>query len=67
MEITTLSLFDLAAWLNFPAKTLWDLTTHPDEPLPVYDSETMQFYRPDVIEWLHRLGLAAPDEDPIIL
>lgn len=63
-----MTLFDLSDWLKIPAKSLWSLTTHPDEPLPIWDLETMRFYKPDVVDWVHRWGMAAPGEveGPII-
>lgn len=59
------SIFELAAWLHIPAKALWTLTQNEDEPLPIYDPETMRFYQPDVIDWLGRWGMDAPSSDRV--
>lgn len=61
-----LSLFELSQWLRIPAKAIVALTKNENEPLPVYDADTLRFYKRDVREWLERWGLAAPNEDPSI-
>lgn len=62
-QTSVLSLFELAAWLRIPGRTIVALTKNPDEPLPVFDEQTLKFFRPDVLAWIERWGMAAPNDN----
>lgn len=55
MEI--LSIWELAARIGVPAKTILQLVQLPDEPMPIYDPATMRVNVPDVIAWFNARGV----------